>query len=223
MPRVSRKPQAIETSALRRSLDAIILLVVGLALLALAAVSADAGQRRKGGHHAAPQSHSRIYGSHAMPVIQASGHRNHSRHPKAYDSGAMASSGVLLASGKRSQALHHQYRNAHDRRYRASHHGWRQHDRRHEQGWRRGGTALIIQVNTGAQEQAYVDSPRIDGDCRLEAYCVVRLGPFANSPKIITLNASGAALSLGVPQAGQQEPVVISDHEAELKRRYGSK
>jgi hypothetical protein len=48
---------------------------------------------------------------------------------------------------------------------------------------------LVIPVTGDAGVPA--DSAIANGSCQTATYCVVRLGPYANSPKIITLNATG--------------------------------
>jgi hypothetical protein len=53
--------------------------------------------------------------------------------------------------------------------------------------------ALIISLGSGGSEQmdnpaASGVAPEIEGDCDAGGYCTVRLGPYLNSPKIITLN-----------------------------------
>jgi hypothetical protein len=52
-----------------------------------------------------------------------------------------------------------------------------------------GAEPLVIPV-TGDAASAPAGGAIIDGSCQAAVYCVVRLGPYANSPKIITLNAT---------------------------------
>ncbi len=242
-------------SALRRILNQMILLVAALALVAVAAVAADAGERRKGNRSHAAQQH---MGYHkAKPALNVGGHRqdyrpahyknannknrnhvnrqNGPRHPSAYASSR--GSGVMLASGGRVPEYSSRYRkNGHyDGHRRSARYGGRDynHGRHHGGGSARySGSALIISLSSSNDDQPVpqgYDEPRVVGECGANSYCTVRLGPYSNSPKIITLNASGKAIESAVqemptidePTSGDGDQV--GETEAELKRRYGSK
>ncbi len=229
-------------AAIRRTLDQMIILVAALALLAFAAASADAGERRNGGH--AQSSHHQQMRSHkARPVQHVSGrnttytkyhkaHANGPRQPSGRDYASPRNSGVMLASGGRSYGDAHGYTRLHRQENRqayrfnqsvrhSNNHGWRHH------GGGYSGSALVISVdnaNADSPENYTGNEPQVIGECGANSYCTVRLGPYNNSPKIITLNASGKAIAKDAGLSDQpllEEPVDAD--EAELKRRYGAK
>jgi len=113
-----------------------------------------------------------------------------------------ASSGVYLSSGRNTT-----WRGRHGHEFGRS--KWKGHDGRHDRRYLAGGPQVIdirdvtridnraIAVVSGvvaAQEQAEAAGARIEEACEAGTYCVVRLGPYTNSPKIITLNKTGAAI-----------------------------
>jgi hypothetical protein len=65
---------------------------------------------------------------------------------------------------------------------------------------------LIIPV-TGDDAPAAAGAA-VGGNCQTDAYCVVRLGPYANSPKIITLNSTGEAVLPEPDAAPVEDPEV---------------
>ncbi len=85
------------------------------------------------------------------------------------------------------------------------------------------GTPLIIQVTpsgaaaVAAPEMApTMNGALLEGDCALDQFCTVRLGPYTNSPKIITLNTTGVAVgSEAAPVAPADEPEVYEAPEGE--------
>jgi hypothetical protein len=99
-----------------------------------------------------------------------------------------ASSGVMLGAG-RPRIRHVAARHAGRHDLRPSH---------RRQGRHRAGTALVIVVGEGGTDQAprlSGSEPLLEGPCKPNAYCTMRLGPYANSPKIITLNQTGRAIA----------------------------
>lgn len=85
------------------------------------------------------------------------------------------------------------------------------------------GTPLIIQVGpsgaapVAAPEMApTMEGALLEGECALDQFCTVRLGPYTNSPKIITLNSTGEPVGTDmkdVPPA--DEPEVYEAPEGE--------
>jgi dihydroorotase-like cyclic amidohydrolase len=78
--------------------------------------------------------------------------------------------------------------------YRADGKGWR-HSGRAGRHYRNDGSVVIIvrEALEGAARAnaAGTNEPRLEQACDPGEYCVVRLGPFINSPKIIRLNTTG--------------------------------
>lgn len=228
-----RVPQFAEgAAALRRFLDLSIVAVVALALIAALAVSAEAGQkRRSGGHHGfvhggkgGHAANQPVQWKKAAPKMASGGHRK----PMAQPYASPQSSGVMLASGHRTNTIDRNKSNG--RIYRvAGGKGYRHHGGHHGYGNRYGTGAAIIVVGTLASAEAVSggghDGPaQLSGACAANTYCTVRLGPYSNSPKIITLNTSGVTVEPEVIAAPEPVPAMeeqLSDEE--LIRRYGSK
>ncbi|MCB1512922.1 MAG: hypothetical protein KDJ36_18660 [Hyphomicrobiaceae bacterium] len=137
-------------------------------------------------------------------AMRDSGRRfNSHRHPA-------ASSGVMLGS-----RVHHGYEP-----YRHVS-GWRTDDGHHRVWSGRSGPKIIrvrehgfsgvhdyrqaggsVTIVVGGQVDEQDDNVRADNEARIEggacannAYCTIRLGPYTNSPKIITFNSSGKSVS----------------------------
>jgi hypothetical protein len=77
-------------------------------------------------------------------------------------------------------------------------------------------------VNLGEQPTAAgveVDpsAPLVEGDCARDQFCSVRLGPYRTSPKIITVNSSGALLGNRVVDEPQTDPVIEAPEGAKPK------
>lgn len=151
------------------------------------------------------------------------------------------SSGVLLASGRRTHATRHTdasrrhggFAKFSDRHYREPRHA--RHQRKH-----RSGQIVVINVNQSINDAdddaggqgAMLESAMLERECASGQYCSIRLGADANSPKIITLN-SGSSLSGAMAGAQSPDPAtpdlikagpqVIELDEAELMQRYGDK
>lgn len=133
-------------------------------------------------------------------------------------------SGVKLASGRNTT-----YRHRVDGR-RGRHEGYGFH-RRH--AGREGGARVIdvaeaiadVEVNqvaiavvAGAVAAPGPAEAAPAAECNADGYCAVRLGPYSNSPKIITLRARAEAAQPAETPVDEAGP-----GEAELKRRYGDK
>ena len=69
-----------------------------------------------------------------------------------------------------------------------------------------GAEPLIIPVTGDGATAA--DGAAVAGNCQTDAYCVVRLGPYANSPKIITVNSTGEAVEPEPDAAPVDDPEV---------------
>ncbi len=81
-------------------------------------------------------------------------------------------------------------------------HSWKNHGFvRNGNGWRKfGGAAIAVVVNNGISQGQVEEAPVSDvvlenGVCKANEYCSIRLGRDYNSPKIITLNTSGQAIT----------------------------
>jgi hypothetical protein len=69
--------------------------------------------------------------------------------------------------------------------------------------WGYGTQPLIISVPGDGAAAPAADGAAVAGNCQADVYCVVRLGPYASSPKIITLNSGREQ-----PQAPAGDPEV---------------
>ena len=75
------------------------------------------------------------------------------------------------------------------------------------------GNATIVQI--GQMPGQYSpppgpNQPLVEGDCARDTYCTVRLGPYSNSPKIITVNAQGRELNQRTLDDPQDDPILES-------------
>lgn len=139
-----------------------------------------------------------------------------------------ARSGVLLTSGRnttpryerrRSEFRHGGYKGRDGGRHFRGHGGAKFIDV--GQGARIGGISIVAATIVGSPTEAQNDDiaggATLEGACAPGEYCTVRLGPYVNSPKIITLNtAKSAPAASGTAQH-------TDDGDAETMRRYDEK
>ncbi len=60
-------------------------------------------------------------------------------------------------------------------------------------------------------------APLVEGDCARDKYCTVRLGPYRTSPKIISVNSSGAMLGNRAVDEPQSDTVIEAPEGAKPK------
>jgi hypothetical protein len=70
------------------------------------------------------------------------------------------------------------------------------------------GIVNLGEQQTSAGVEVDPSAPLVEGDCARDKYCTVRLGPYRTSPKIITVNSSGAMLGNRVVDDPQSDTVI---------------
>lgn len=173
------------------------LLILGLIVLAAVLIpieGASAGEGRAGYRVGGHRTHSTAHRSYRH-LVRMRTHRQGSaiQVPAGPSTGwphPAASSGVMLGAARPGPGIYHVGPKHAQRR------DMRHHHRRY--GRHRSGTALVIVVgegDAGAAPGLSGSEPFLEGPCKPNTYCTMRLGPYANSPKIITLNRSGKTIA----------------------------